>query len=83
MTIALRRVAALGGLPALAILAAAPVTAAVPGQLWLPLCSGGETHWVAVPRDPGRPTRDDRPHSLCAHAACTRETRLARKAKAT
>jgi hypothetical protein len=38
---------------------------------------------VAVPRDPGRPTRDDRPHSLCAHAACTRETRLARKARPT
>lgn len=83
MTSALRRIAALGGLPALAILATTPVTAAVPGQLWLPLCSGGDTHWVAVPRDPGRPTRDDRPHDLCAHAACTRETRLARKAKLT
>jgi len=83
VTSAPRFIAALAGLPALAILAAAPVRAAGPGQLWLPLCSGGETHWVAVPRDPGRPSRDDRPHSLCAHAACTRETRLARKARPT
>lgn len=79
----MRRIAAFGGLPAVMILAAAPVTAALPGQTWLPLCSGGETHWVTVPRDPGRPTRDDRPNSLCAHAACPRESKLARKVRLT
>jgi hypothetical protein len=68
----MRLFAALMGLPAATILATAPVSAAMPGLLWLPICSGGATHWVAVPRDPGKPTRDDRPHSLCAHAQCPR-----------
>lgn len=67
--------------PALLVLGAAPAVAATPGLLWLPICSGGDTHWVAVPRDPGQPTRDDRPHNLCAHAACPRESKLARKVR--
>lgn len=66
-------------LPALLVLGAAPAVAATPGLIWLPVCSGGDTHWLAIPRDPGQPNRDDRPHNLCAHATCARETKLVRK----
>ncbi len=74
------RLLALPGFVALATLAAAPAGAAVSGQIWLPLCSGGETHWLAIPA-PGEPRRDDRQHNLCAHASCPRETKLGRKAR--
>ncbi len=71
---------ALPGGAALAVLSATPAAAAMPGLAWLPLCSGGDTHWLAIPI-PGQPRRDDQQHSLCAHASCPRETKLARKAR--
>ena len=69
--------------PAVMVMSAGPVAAARPDTLWLPLCSGGETHWIALPRDPAAPAappRDDR-HGLCAHATCPRETKVLRKAR--
>ncbi len=76
----MRRLLALPGVAALATLSAAPAAAAMPGTIWLQLCSGGETHWLALPT-PGAPQRDDRQRSACAHTSCPRETKLARKAR--
>lgn len=71
--------------PAPLMLVATPVSAEMPGLLWLPICSASSAHWIAVAQDPARPgdpAPDDRLHGGCAHATCPRETRVGGKARA-
>lgn len=60
----------------LGMVAAQPV-AASPAGLWLPVCSGGESHWRFLPTRPGapdHPDRDNPPASLCAHMMPARDS---------
>jgi hypothetical protein len=70
--------------PAALMLAAAPVSATLPGAFWLPICGADGTHWLLLPEDPFRPG-DSHPRDhgagLCAHATCPGEQRPGGKAR--
>jgi hypothetical protein len=70
--------------PAALMLAAAPVSAALPGTFWLPICGADGTHWLLLPEDPfrpGDPPPRDHGAGLCAHATCPGEQRPGGKAR--
>jgi hypothetical protein len=70
--------------PALAMLATAPVSAALPGSVWLPICSAAGTRWLLLPEDPFRPKdapARDHQAGLCIHATCPGEQRPGAKAR--
>jgi hypothetical protein len=71
-------------LPALLMLTASPLSAAMPHLHLISMCTGhGPQLILAEGEDPRRPPRDDRSHAQmgCAHALCPRATLPERKGR--